>query len=117
MDYNQITLIGHIGSDIRTFGEGDNAGAGFSMASNNAVKVNGEWADRPEWFRVSVFGKQSKFISEQLVKGSKVFVTGRLSTQQYEKDGKTLTNLEVRASQVIDLTPRPKVDDSGKAPF
>lgn len=70
------------GSELCSFSVADEAGYG-----DNKQTV---------WFDVTNWGKGSKRLSEILVKGSKVTVTGELSTREH--DGKTY--LQCRADRV-----------------
>jgi single-strand DNA-binding protein len=42
-----------------------------------------------EWHNISVFGKLAEIVSSYCYKGSKVYVEGKLQTDQYEKNGET----------------------------
>jgi single-strand DNA-binding protein len=42
-----------------------------------------------EWHNISVFGKLAELVSNYCFKGSKVYVEGKLQTDQYEKNGET----------------------------
>ena len=115
-DFQQIEFIGRVGADVRTFGEGDHAGCSFPVATNNSKKGEDGWTDKTMWVNVSAYGKLGEYAKNTFSKGSKLLVVGRLDTREYEKDGQTRTSLEVKASQIINLTPKP-VSTDGTAPF
>lgn len=50
------------------------------------VPVKQGWGDREKtnWFRVSIWGKRAKTVSEQCRKGTKVTVTGELEIGEYQ---------------------------------
>ena len=69
------------------------------------VPVKQGWGEKEQtnWFRVQVWGKRAKNLSETLRKGVKVNVVGELSIGEY--DGKP--QYEIRAFEV-DFPPAPK---------
>ena len=88
-----ITIAGNISKDatVRTTQGGDNV-AGFSVAVDER---NGQ-DKRTLWFDVSLWGKRGAALAQYLTKGTRVAVSGDLSTREH--DGKTY--LTVRANDV-----------------
>jgi len=85
-----ITLIGNSGSDAEMKSTGSKVPyVRFSVASNKGK-------DETDWYSVNAYGDLISY-AQKLTKGSKVTVTGRLTTSQ-GKDGKTYLN--VRASDL-----------------
>lgn len=88
-----ITIAGNVGKDAttRTTGQGDKV-TGFP------VGVSEGFGDkkRTVWFDVSMWGKRGEKIADYVTKGTKVCVSGDLSTREHE--GKTY--LTVNASEV-----------------
>lgn len=68
-------------------------------------KVEGE--DKIVWehHKVTVWGKTALSCKQYLRKGSTVFVEGKLRTESYEKDGRSLKVTKVSADQVKFLDP------------
>lgn len=86
------TVTGNIGKDAELRSTKSGNVASFSLASSR--KVRG--ADETIWVRVSIWGKRGETLVGHLTKGSKVAVTGELSTREH--DGKTY--VEVSAFDV-----------------
>lgn len=88
-----ITIAGGIGKDAqtRTTQGGDNV-TSWSVA----VEERQGQDKRTIWFDVSLWGKRGAALSQYLTKGSRVAVSGELSTREH--DGRTY--LTVRADQV-----------------
>jgi len=40
-----------------------------------------------EWVNITAFGKLAEICNKYLMKGSQVFIQGRMKTDEYEKDG------------------------------
>lgn len=88
-----ITIAGNIGKDavLRTTQGGDKV-AGFSVA----VEERSGQDKRTIWFDVAIWGRRGEALAQYLTKGSRVAVSGDLSTREH--DGRTY--LTVRADQV-----------------
>lgn len=88
-----LTIAGNIGKDAvtRTTQSGDSV-TGWSVA---VEERNGQ-DKRTIWFDCSLWGKRGASLAQYLTKGSRVAVSGDLSTREHE--GKTY--LTVRADQV-----------------
>ena len=79
----------------------------------------------PEWVNVSAFGKLAEICQQYLKKGSQVYVSGKLKTDKYEKDGVTKYSTKISADTIQFLSklegkPISKddyVDDSQNIPF
>ena len=101
-DLNKVMLIGNAGSQPQTtHTSGGKIICNFSLATNESYtsKQTGEKVTNTEWHRVVVYGKVAEIIDKYLVKGSKIYVEGKLKTSSYDdKQGITRysTNIEVR---------------------
>jgi single-strand DNA-binding protein len=114
---NQCNFIGNVGRDpeIR-FTQDGKAIANFSIAVTE--KWNGN--EKTEWVRCVAFGKIAEVISDYVKKGTPLFITGRMQTRQWEKDGVTryTTEIVVNQMQMLGKTPDtqpsgPRSDDQG----
>lgn len=97
MPVNSVALSGNLGRDAeyRAFQNGGGV-AGFSICVNERRKNQaGEYEDRPNWFRCSLFGSRAEKLAPYLTKGTRVAVSGRLRSSEYEKDGEKRTSIEV----------------------
>ena len=110
--FNLVVLIGNLGADVesRTVGKGEKetAVANFRIAISDDYKNSeGEWVEKTEWVGIVAWGKLAELCEMYLYKGSKVQVTGSMQTRTYEnKDGNTVYVTEVKARDVMFLTPK-----------
>ena len=83
-DLNQCNFIGRLGADPETryMTNGDPA-CSFRIAVGWKTKEK----EGAEWVSITAFGKLSEICAQYLTKGSQVFVSGRMKTEEYEKDG------------------------------
>lgn len=81
------------------------------IAVNHWVKnKNGEWENKTDFPRVTVYGKTAESLADYSAKGLRVNVFGRIKTGSYEKNGMTFytTNLVVDSLDIVDFKDRPK---------
>jgi single-strand DNA-binding protein len=110
---NKVILIGRLGRDAETaFTGAQIAIVKFSVATSMRWKdkATGDWKEETNWSNI-VFWRGEN-VAPYLLKGTQVYVEGRLHTRSYEdKDGKKVYATEVVADEVILLGG--KGDNSG----
>ena len=112
---NKVLLIGNLGKDpeVRYTASGT-AVASFSLATTEKFKnKSGEWEDRTEWHRVTLWARLAEIAGEYLTKGSTVYIEGRLQTREYEKDGAKRYTTEIVGEKMQRLSPKGERRDSG----
>ena len=88
---NSVTVIGNLGKDpeVRYMPDGSSV-INFSLAASEKwTDKSGEKKEHTEWIDIVFFGRTAEVIAEYCKKGSSLYVTGRLKTRKYEKDGVT----------------------------
>ena len=100
----KATIIGNLGGDpdMRYSASGAPF-LRFNVASNYRTRTpEGEWQDRTEWVRVTVFGQRAESLAPNLHKGTRVFVDGRLEARPWtDQQGQVRAGLEVVATDVV----------------
>jgi single-strand DNA-binding protein len=97
---NQVTLIGNLGSDPKFFGNGENPGARFDLATNETFGSGDERNQRTDWHRVICWGGLASS-AKHLSKGDKVALAGKLRSNDFEDDDGTKRRvIEVHASSI-----------------
>jgi single-strand DNA-binding protein len=102
---NRVQLIGNVGKDpeIRFTASGQ-AVASFSLATAEKQKnISGEWVERTEWHRITLWGKLAELAGEYLSKGKQIYLEGRLQTREYEKDGIKRYTTEIVGDKMLFL--------------
>jgi single-strand DNA-binding protein len=105
----KATLIGNLGSDPdMRYSASGSPFLRFNVASNYRVRSpEGEWQDRTEWVRVTVFGQRAEALSQYLKKGMRVYVEGRLEARPWtDQQGQIRPGLEVTALDVEFMSSR-----------
>jgi len=88
---NLVMLKGRLGADaeIRTTTSGDRV-ANLRIVTTDVYKARetGEWKERPEWHRVTVWGEGTiKHLEKHGVKGALIDVLGQLRTRKWKSEG------------------------------
>lgn len=99
-----VTIIGNAvaDSELRTTPRGASV-ASFRVAVNERIKNDdGTWGDGdPTYYNVSAWDPISEGVAQQVNKGTRVIVHGKLKSRSYEgKDGAKGLSLDVRADEV-----------------
>jgi len=113
---NKVIVIGTLGRDpeIRYLPNG-NAVASLSVATDEGYKDKntGQQVDKTEWHRVEAFGRLAEIMGEYLKKGAKVYIEGKLRTDEYEKDGIKRYSTKIIANEMTMLDSRPQEGAGG----
>ena len=84
----------------------------FGVATNHSIKRGDQWEDVPTFHNIVVWGKQAEYISNNVKKGTKVSLTGRIENRQYDaKDGTKKYISEIIADTVIPFLDRKPTGD------
>ena len=114
---NRVVLVGNLTRDpeLRHTGGGTPV-CSLGIAVNGRRRdESGNWVDKPNYFRISVFGNQAESCAQYLAKGRPVAIDGRLEWREWEaKDGGgKRESVEVVADSVQFLGSRGDGDGGG----
>lgn len=98
-DTNVFVCTGRLGGDVKvmTFQDGNKV-ANFNLAIGEQWKARetGQKQERTLWLNVSIQNQGLAKVAEQyLKKGSRVSISGKLQSREYEKDGQKHTVVEL----------------------
>ena len=101
-------IIGNIGRDPEMrFTPSGAAVTSFSVATTRRYTKDGERKEDTMWWKVTAWGKLAETCNQYLGKGSKVYITGRVSLNEWEdNDGGKRQQIELTANEVIFLDKR-----------
>ena len=108
-DLNRVTLVGRLTRDPETrhLPSGDAICSIRLAVSSRQRDENGQWGDKPNYFDVTVFGRQAETASNYLSKGRRIGVDGRLSWREWQaQDGSRRQSVEVIANDLFFLDSR-----------
>ena len=103
MNETHTTVRGTVITDPTTRRVGDDQVFTFRVASNSRYqdRQSGEWKTGGTlYFSANCWGRLGQRASGALCKGDGVILHGRLLTNEYERDGRLMRDLEMRVSAV-----------------
>lgn len=97
---NQITLIGRLVRDpeLKYVGPENTAVVNITLAVERQRRKDAD--SQADFIPVVAWRKTAEFISNYFRKGQQVYISGRLETRSYEKDGEKRYAFEVQAREV-----------------
>ena len=113
---NKIMLIGRLGRDAETrFTTNNVSVTNYSLATDYRYKgKDGDWVNETTWHNIVSFNL-SDYFKENLKKGKKFYIEGRLSKRDYtDKDGNKRTSTEVISERLIPLEPSSESSSSSE---
>ena len=110
---NRVVMTGNLTRDpeLRSTNSGTPV-CGLRIACNTRRKdASGQWVDKPNYFDITVWGRQGENVAQYLAKGRPVAVDGRLEWREFtDKEGNNRQAVEIVADSVQFLGGR---DDTG----
>ncbi len=103
---NKVMIIGNLGRDPEMrYTPGGRAVTTFTVACSRAWNSSeGERHEETEWFSIVAWGKLAETCKQYLIKGSLVYVEGRLQTRSWEDaEAKKHSRTELVANEMIIL--------------
>lgn len=111
---NKIILVGNIGRDpdIQTTNGGTKV-AHVSLATSRRVPRNGNYEERTDWHRLTLWDRLAQLAEDYVRKGDRVYVEGRIEYDSFEKNGVTIPTAQVQVRELVLLgSPRGNGSDT-----
>ena len=97
---NQVTLIGNLGHDPEFFGNDDNPGARFDLATNEVFGNGDDRRQRTDWHRIICWGGLASS-AKHLASGDKIALAGKLRSNSFDgEDGTKRRVIEIHAYSI-----------------
>ena len=102
MDLNNFHLIGRLVRDVEIKSTpGGVTVAKITIANNQKIKKNGQWADVVSYFDIVLFGQSANNLAQYLTKGKQIAVSGALRQDRWtDNAGNNRTKISLIASQL-----------------
>jgi single-strand DNA-binding protein len=113
MNINRVVLTGNLTRDpeVRSTPNGLTiCKLGIACNTRKKNSSTGAWEEKPNFFRVTVFGAQAENCGQYLRKGRPVAIDGRLEWSSWETEGQKRESIDIIADSVQFLGGR---DDAG----
>ncbi len=114
---NECKFVGYLGSDIDIkYLDSGTAVGKTSLAVTERWKKNGEKKEKTVWVPLKIWGKTAEYAIENgVVKGSRVFVSGKFDTEEWDGEhGKVRRNF-VNAFLILKIEKPPPRDVGSKS--
>lgn len=117
-DIATISILGKVqprDAEVRYLPDGT-ATLAFSLVVGRSRKDrdSGEWINESDWYSVTMFGSASERLAEKVVKGARVYVTGKVSHQPYtSKAGELRMSIRVNAQTLTLIDDRNRFEKDG----
>ena len=104
MSVNKVILIGNVGKDPEVnYIKEDLPVAKFTLATSETYTKDGQKVTNTEWHNIVVWRGLAKVVENYVKKGSKLYIEGKITNRQYEKDGQTKYFTEIVARELTML--------------
>lgn len=113
MAVNKVILVGNVGNDpeVKHLDQ-DVKVARFRMATSETFRAkNGERVTTTEWHNIVLWRGLAGVAEQYVKKGSKLFIEGKITYRQYEKDGETKYFTEIVANNMVMLDSKDQSDN------
>lgn len=109
---NRVMLIGNLGAapESRAFADGTPV-CSLRVATTDRWrdKESGDMKEATEWHRVVMFRRLAEIAGQHLLKGSQVYIEGRLRTRKWvDKNGTERYSTEIEADELKMLGRKPE---------
>jgi single-strand DNA-binding protein len=118
MSVNKVILIGNVGKDPEVnYIKEDLPVARFSLATSESYTKDGQKVTNTEWHNIVVWRGLAKVVENYVKKGSKLYIEGKISNRQYEKDGQTkyISEIVVNNMEMLDSKPSGATNESASS--
>lgn len=100
-DINSVTVVGRLTRDAELkYTNSGTAITNMSIAVNRRVKSGDQWKDEASFFDVVLWGKLGEKLSQYLLKGKQIAISGELEQKRWEKDGQKRSKVEIKATSI-----------------
>lgn len=117
---NKTILIGNVTRDVAIrFLESGNAVANIGIATNEKwTDKQGNKQEKAEFHNLTAWGKTAELMAEYVKKGALLYIEGKLTTEQYEKNGEKryATKIVINNFQMLDGKARSEGGHTESAP-
>jgi len=105
---NTVSMIGRLGANPEIISTNkDLLLARFRLAVNTSFKdKDGIWNTQTQWHTIKAWGKTAELVQQNLQKGQKIMIEGRLVNQSYEKDGEKKLFTDISINNFLILSPK-----------
>ncbi|ADN02259.1 single-stranded DNA-binding protein [Spirochaeta thermophila] len=100
-DINSVVLVGRVVRDAELrYSPSGTPVCKFSLAVNRDKREGDSWSEEVNFFDIVLFGRLGEAVARYLVKGKQVAVQGELRQDRWEREGQTVSRVEIVANNL-----------------
>jgi single-strand DNA-binding protein len=105
-DINQLAISGNLTRDPQLLHLDDGTAlCKLRIANNDRTKnLAGEWINRPQFFNVTIWAGIGQRIADNLAKGDKVVLSGRLKWSEWDAEDGRRQAIKIHADSIVPIT-------------
>jgi single-strand DNA-binding protein len=98
---NNVFLVGRLGMDVELKEANNSTVCNFDVAVSKYYKdKDGKMVEQTDWIPVVAWNLKPEFVSEKLLKGKTVIISGENKTSMIEIEGKKYKTMKVVVNQI-----------------
>ena len=103
---NKVILVGNVGRDPDVFETKSGTKVVHLSLATNRPPFGDDDEQRTDWHRLTLWAGLAQFTEENVKKGDRIYVEGRLEYDTYEREGVKIPTADVTVRELVLLTAR-----------
>ncbi len=103
---NKVILVGNVGRDPDVYETKKGTKAVHLSLATNRLPFGDEAEQRTDWHRLTLWAGLAQFTEENVKKGDRIYVEGRLEYDAHEREGIRIPTADVSVRELVLLTAR-----------
>lgn len=103
---NKIILVGNVGRDPDVHETKAGTKVVHLSLATNRPPFGDDAEERTDWHRLTLWARLAQFAEDNVQKGDRIYVEGRLEYDSYEREGVSIPSADVNVRELVLLTTR-----------
>ena len=103
---NKVILVGNVGRDPDVYETKKGTRAVHLSLATNRLPFGDEAEQRTDWHRLTLWAGLAQFTEENVKKGDRIYLEGRLEYDAHEREGIRIPTADVSVRELVLLTAR-----------
>ena len=101
---NKIILVGNVGRDPDVHETKNGTKVVHLSLATNRPPFGDDAEERTDWHRLTLWARLAQFTEDNVKKGDRIYVEGRLEYDSYEREGVSIPSADVNVRELVLLT-------------
>ncbi|HIF05966.1 MAG TPA: single-stranded DNA-binding protein [Gemmatimonadetes bacterium] len=103
---NKVILVGNVGREPDVYETKKGTKVVHLSLATNRPPFGDDTEQRTDWHRLTLWSGLAQFTEENVKKGDRIYVEGRLEYDAYEREGVKIPTADVNVRELVLLTAR-----------